>query len=124
MLDELVTELGYSPINISRHFRLRTRATTPPINVEFLHENDKYKFLNKDTKQKLRELPPTNKFHGVSVTQDRTFKQRQDFKSIQHQMRAKIDELINQGNTNEKWIIRNMRLIKVKNRTDNQAASE
>ena len=79
---------------------------------------DKWKFLNKNTTEKLQNLPENNKFHGVSVAPDRSFIERQKYYQMRVVMNQRNVELANNGVYNYKWIIRKMRLERVEVKQD------
>ena len=112
--EALQLEIGVQ--NIKKTFRIKTRnnpvGITLPLNVEFLNENDKFKFLNRITKDKLANLHTNSKFHGVNVVQDRTYEERKEYNALKSEMNERNNKLKNLDVT-YKWIIQKMRLTKV-----------
>ena len=112
-VQNLSEELKIDKTNIKKIFRLNSKSNdnfAPPINVEFYSMEDKWKFLNKNTREKLQNLPENNKFHGVSVAPDRSFIERQKYYQMRVVMNQRNVELANNEVYNYKWIIRKMRL--------------
>ena len=120
-VQNLSEELKIDKTNIKKIFRLNSKSNdnfAPPINVEFYSMEDKWKFLNKKTREKLQNLPENNKFHGVSVAPDRSFIERQKYYQMRVVMNQRNVELANNGVYNYKWIIRKMRLERVEVKQD------
>ena len=96
-------------------FRLNSTNVKPgtlPLNVEFNDENDKFMFLNRNTRNKLSKLSKDSKFYGVTVFQDRTFNQRKKYNELKHEMNERNERLMAQNVTTYKWTIKNMTLSK------------
>ena len=74
---------------------------------------DKWKFLNKNIREKLRNLQEDSQFHGVSVAPDRSFKERQKYRQMKTEMNQRNAQLLHNGIFDEVWIIRKMCLEKV-----------
>ena len=113
----LSNELGLQNIKVKKTFRIKSRSqsnTILPLNVEFCSSDDKNKFLNLTTKEKIRDLPSPSTFYGISVASDRSYIERQEYRSLRQNMDAYNERLANSGNTHEKWIIRKMCLLKIK----------
>ena len=68
--------------------------------------------LNK-IRKKVYSLPSDSKFKNVQIFPDRTFKQREQFKILKHEMTTKNQQLKNENISNKKFIIKNMALIKI-----------
>ena len=120
-VQNLSEELKIDKTNIKKIFRLNSKSNdnfAPPINVEFYSMEDKWKFLNKNTREKLQNLPENNKFHGVSVAPDRSFIERQKYYQMRVVMNQRNVELANNGVYNYKWIIKKMRLERVEAKQD------
>ena len=81
---------------------------TLPLNVEFRNYSDKTKFLSLITKKKLNSLPDHSKFRDVKCFPDRTYKQREQYRSLQLEMADKNHQLETQNNLTERYIIKNM----------------
>ena len=75
--------------------------------------DDKLKILNKIIREKLINLSEENKFYGVSVAPDRSFKERQKYHQLRVIMNQRNTELLANGMLDEKWIIKRMCLEKV-----------
>ena len=102
-------------MKVKKTFRLNATHVKPgtlPLNIEFHDENDKFKFLNRITKNKLSKLSQNSKFYGVTVFQDRTFNQRRKYKELKLKMNERNDFLTAQNVTTYKWTIKNMALSK------------
>ena len=85
---------------------------TLPLNVEFRNFSDKLKILN-HIKEKVYSLPYHSKFKNVQIFPDRTFKQREQFKALKHEMFEKNQLLETQNIMTERFIIKNMVLTKI-----------
>ena len=113
----LMEELDIDRTNIKKIFRIKSKTNdsniAPPINVEFFSYEERFKFLNKNVREKLKNLPEKSVFHGVSVAPDRSFRERQQFKQLKIIMTERNLELLGREIHDSKWIIRNMRLEKV-----------
>jgi len=111
-------QLGIDVQNIKKTFRIQTRnnplGKPLPLNVEFFNENDKYKFLNRTTIDKLAKLHMNSKFHGIIVVQDRTYEERKEYNALKSEMIERNNQLKNLDVT-YKWKIQKMRLSKVNN---------
>ena len=109
-------QLGIDVQNIKKTFRIQTRnnplGKPLPLNVEFFNENDKYKFLNRTTIDKLAKLHMNSKFHGIIVVQDRTYEERKEYNALKSEMIERNNKLKNLDVT-YKWKIQKMRLTKV-----------
>ena len=101
---------------LKKTFRIKTRnnplGKSLPLNVEFLNENDKYKFLNQTIRDKLANLHTNSKFHGINVVQDRTYEERKKYNALKSVMIERNNKLKNL-NVAYKWKIQKMRLTKV-----------
>ena len=86
---------------------------TLPLNVEFRNFSDKVKILSQITKEKVYSLPNQSKFKNVKIFPDRTFKHREQFKALKHEMSEKNQQLETQNILSEKFIIKNMVLTKI-----------
>ena len=91
--------------NIPSHKKL-------PLNVEFRNFSDKVNILN-HIKKKVYSLPNHSKFKNVQIFPDRTFKQREQFKALKHEMSKKNQQLETQNILTERFIIKNMVLTKI-----------
>ena len=113
----LMEELEIDRTNIKKIFRIKSKTNdsniAPPINVEFFSYEERFKFLNKNVREKLKNLPEKSVFHGVSVAPDRSFRERQQFKQLKIIMTERNLELLGREIHDSKWIIRRMRLEKV-----------
>ena len=58
-------------------------------------------------------LPNHSKFKNVQIFPDRTFKQREQFKALKHEMSKKNQQLETQNILTERFIIKNMVLTKI-----------
>ena len=113
----LSNELGLQNIKVKKTFRINSRSQSNsilPLNVEFCSSDDKHKFLNVTTKEKIRNLPSLSSFYGISVASDRSYKERQEYRALRQIMDSQNERLVNSGNNHESWIIRKMCLVKVK----------
>ena len=113
----LTNELGLRNIKVKKTFRIKSRSQNSsilPLNVEFCSSDDKNKFLNLTTKEKIRNLPSPSAFDGISIASDRSYKERQEYRALRQNMDIQNEILVNSGNTHEKWIIRKMCLVKIK----------
>ena len=97
--------------NIKKTFRIKTRnnplGKSLPLNVEFFNENDKHKFLNRTTIDKLAKLHTNSKFHGIIVVQDRTYEERKEYNALKSEMIERNNKLKNLDVT-YKWKIQKM----------------
>ena len=113
----LMEELEIGRTNIKKIFRIKSKTNdsniAPPINVEFFSYEERFKFLNKNVREKLKNLPEKSVFHGVSVAPDRSLRERQQFKQLKIIMTERNLELLGREIHDGKWIIRKMRLEKV-----------
>ncbi|CAL4234593.1 unnamed protein product, partial [Meganyctiphanes norvegica] len=111
----LYEELGLN-IWVMKTFRVRSGMNStnqnPPLIAEFWHNVDKSIILNKSTRYNLQNLPTNNRFHGVSVAPDLSFKERQEYKALKQTMINRNNELQTSGLTGEKWIIKKCNLRK------------
>ena len=117
LIRDLLEEMGVSELKVRKHFRLKAipSSNRPPLlNVEFHNEYEKYKFISKECRDKLDSLPDSNKFHGFQVFPDRTYKERKEHKRLKDLAEAKNRVLRSQGQLQEKWIVRGMKLSKIK----------
>ena len=113
--EELNLDIGEN--NIQKTFRIKARNLpsdkTFPLNVEFHHVDDKYKFLNKFAKGNFVNLSGSSKFQGVKCYPDRTYQQREKYKVLKSEMLVRNQDLIRNNVKTHKWIIRNMNLTKI-----------
>ena len=102
--------------NIKKAFRIKAKNIpshkTLPLNVEFRNFSQKIKMLNK-IRRKVYSLPNDSKFKNIKIFPDRTFKQREQFKFLKHEMKTKNQQLEYENISNKKFIIKNMTLIKI-----------
>ena len=108
---EFITELSrelkldFDRNKIVKTFRINARnipvGKTHPLNVEFRNFSDKTKFLSLITKKKLNSLPDYSKFRDVKCFPDRTYKQREQYRSLQLEMADKNHQLETQNNFTE-----------------------
>ena len=113
----MMEELEIDRTNIKNIFRIKSKTNdsniAPPIDAEFFSYEERFKFLNKNVREKLKNLPEKSAFHGVSVAPDRSFRERQQFKQLKIIMTERNLELLGRKIHDSKWIIRRMRLEKV-----------
>ena len=104
-------------MNVKKIFRIKSKTNdnnvAPPINIEFYSMKDKWKILNNIIIKKLINLSDENKFYGVNVAPDRSFKERQKYHQLRVLMNQRNTELLANGMLDEKWIIKRMCLEKV-----------
>ena len=86
-IKSLANELGIENIDIKNTFKIKAKQRTNnflplPLNVEFHCEEDKYVFLNKCIREKLRNLSEENIFHGVTITPEHSFKEREEYRLL------------------------------------------
>ena len=120
---EFITELSkelnldLDKNNIVKVFRINAKNIpshkTLPLNIEFRNFSDKVKILSQITKEKVYSLPNNSKFKNVKIFPDRTFKQREQFKALKHEMSEKNQQLETQNILTERFIIKNMVLTKI-----------
>ena len=120
---EFITELSkelnldLDKNKIVKMFRINAKNIpshkTLPLNIEFRNFSDKAKILSQITKEKVYSLPNQSKFKNVKIFPDRTFKQREQFKALKHEMSEKNQQLETQNILSEKFIIKNMVLTKI-----------
>ena len=116
---ELAKELNLDldKSNIVKMFRINAKNIpshkTLPLNIEFRNFSDKVKILSQITKEKVYSLPNNSKFKNVKIFPDRTLKQREQFKALEHEMSEKNQELETQNILSKKFIIKNMVLTKI-----------
>ena len=118
---ELASELGFviAVKDIKTTFRLK-RLKAPyseMLNVEFYDEVTKLKFLDKDIKDKLSQLPASHRFHKYAIWQDRTKMEREDFRALSAEAEKKNNELARDGVTDKMFIVRAYRVTLIKKRT-------
>ena len=113
----LSEELEIDRTEIRKIFRINSNThnnmIAPPINIEFYSMADKWKFLNKTIREKLRNLQEDSQFYGVSVAPDRSFKERQKYRQMKTEMNQRNAQLLHNGIVDKVWIIRRMCLEKV-----------
>merc|ERR1739842_172028 len=66
----LTNELGLQNIKVKKTFRIKSRSQNSsilPLNVEFCSSDDKNKFLNLTTKEKIRNLTNPSPFYVISI---------------------------------------------------------
>ena len=85
----------------------------PFLLVDFQHESQKFSFLNKEVWDKLAKIPSDNDFHGITISQDRTQKERDHYKKLKVQADAKNLELASAGNLQQKCVVRGLRLVTI-----------
>ena len=117
-IKSLADELGIENVEIKKTFRIKAKQRINkwlpfPLNVEFHCEEDKYAFLNKSIREKLRNLSEENIFHGVTIAPDRSFKEREEYRLLRQEMNTRNEDLKSSGTLNYKWIIKKMSLIRV-----------
>ena len=61
----------------------------------------------------MNSLPKHSKFKNVKIFPDHTFKQREQFKALKHEMYAINQQLESQNILNERFITKNMVLTKI-----------
>ena len=109
-------KLDFDRNKIVKTFRINARnipvGKTQPLNVEFRNLSDKTKFLSLTIKKKLNSLPDSSKFSDVKCFPDRTYKQREQYRSLKLEMDDKNHQLETQNNLTERYIIKNMVLTK------------
>ena len=113
LVTDLLTEMGEPGLKVRSHFRLKkpSNSTLPPLlNVEFETELDKHKSISKECREKLENLQNAHKFYGIKVFPDRSFREREEYKYLKDIAAQK--NLVAQAG--EKWIIRSMRITKIK----------
>ena len=102
---------------IKKTFRINAKNISAdksqPLNIELYHTSDKIKLLSQDTKDKIANLPPHSKFHGVKFFPDRPYKHRKKYSELKTEMDARNSKLKSRNLNTLKWVIRNMSLIKV-----------
>ncbi|CAL4246191.1 unnamed protein product [Meganyctiphanes norvegica] len=103
----LYEELGLN-IWVKKTFGVKSGMNSgnqnPPLIAEFWHNVVKSIILNKSTRYNLQDLPTNNRFHGVSVAPDLSFKERHKYKALKQIMINRNIELQTSGSTGEKWI--------------------
>ena len=101
---------------IRKTFWINTKNTpthkSKPLNVEFQNFDEKLKIL-KQIKKKVYSLPNDHELKNVQIFPDRTFKQREQFKLLKHEMATKNQKLKNENISNKKFIIKNMELVEI-----------
>ena len=116
-IQNLSEELELGSMNIKKIFRIKSNTNdetiAPPLNVEFISMDDKWKFLHKNTREKIKNMSNSSHFHGISVAPDRSFRERQKYRLLRIEMDQRNTELVNNGIEDQMWIIRKMRLEKV-----------
>ena len=112
-ISELASALNINNFNVTKTFHIKSNNTQPhPLNVQFRHEYQKHLFLNKDIREKLNT--EVQEFQGVSISPDRTFKERAEYRRLKVTMLERNSQLEDEGIREQKWIIRNLNLQKVK----------
>ena len=84
-----------------------------PNNVEFVSVEDKWKIMHQNIREKIKTIPISSIFHGISVAPDRSYRERQRYQFLRDKMNWRNAELMKSGIANETWIIRKMSLEKV-----------
>ena len=108
--------------DVVRTFRVRrdpaSTDTRPPLlNVEFVSERVKKKFVQPDIRTKIEALVSDDSFKGVLMYPDSTWAQRQEYRVLKAQAQAKNDLLRREGDTENTWIVSRIRgVVKVKKR--------
>ena len=90
------------------------------LNVEFFDETIKQRFLEKDIREKLKNLESSNTYHKYSIWQDRTKMERNDHKALSAEAEKKNVELIRSGVTDQMYIVRSYRLALIKKKTPDE----
>ena len=113
----LLGEIGLIEMGIKKIFRINSDtgddSIAPPLNIEFLSVDDKWKILKNDTRNKIKMLPESSQFRGISIAPDKSYRERQKYRLLREEMNQRNAELLNNGNDKEKWIIRRMSLEKL-----------
>ena len=115
LVERLAAQLGFTElklIDIFRHKKTIGSSNTgqiPILNIELALDADKAKFSQKEMRDKIDAL--TGDFDGIKIFPDRTYKERMEFKFLRSEQEKKNAELLRNGNTEEKYIIKDMRLV-------------
>ena len=116
-VNALANFLGINPSDYSVRKIIRVKHKADPhdpfLLVEFNHESNKFLFLNKQCWEKLSKVSPEQDFHGIIINQDRTQKERDDYKRQKNLADAKNQELAWTGDRDHKYVVKGLRLVKI-----------
>ena len=117
IVQTLLEELGLGRMEIKKIFRINSNTNdesiASPLNVEFASVEDKWKIMHQNIRAKIKTIPISSIFHGISVAPDRSYRERQRYQFLREIMNWRNAELMKSGIANETWIIRKMSLEKV-----------
>ena len=116
-VSELANFFSINPDEYTIRKTIRVKRKNHPqdpfLLVDFQHESQKFSFLNKEVWDKLARIPSDNDFHGITISQDRTQKEREHYKKLKVQADAKNLELASAGNLQQKCVVRGLRLVTI-----------
>ena len=108
-------EINPSDYSIRKIIKVKRKADPhdPFLLVEFNHESNKFLFLNKQCWEKLSTASPDHEFHWIIINQDRTQKEREDYKRQKNLADAKNQDLAREGDRGHKYVVKGLRLVKI-----------
>ena len=123
LVKELADDLGILNIDRDRIKTINkwingqgTSTTKNMMCVVFKNEQDKYKFLSKETREKVSKWVSGDKYFGVKIYPDRAPAERNQYKE-QTAEADRLNAALPPGDP-KKWVVTMGRLIKVNRRTD------
>ena len=86
------------------------------IRVGCINSQEKCKFTNKTTYEKLKSLESSSRFYGIKIYPDRSYAEREHFKILLSEADRRNEVLQTNGDQCSIWVVRGNRVLKVKKR--------
>ena len=93
-----------------------TDNTRVLVRVGFSDPRDKFMFVNKEVKRKLKEFETSSRFHGIKIYQDRSYADREHFKTLLSEAERRNVELQRNNDHSRIWVVCGSKVINVRNR--------
>ena len=121
LIKELAKELDIEGLNdftvsYAHKWKFRPFSGEPKnmMCIKFRYETDKFKFLGKTIRDKLKSLDKQHKFYGIKIFPDRSPAERKKFKELLKVAVVKNSELAAVNDHEHIWIVKFGRVFKVK----------